>query len=97
MPLGHTIEHFPQSIQFFIIFIASDSLPLCRHRSTFLKLIPENEDAMHVAEHEPHAMHLAASGSIEHSFSNLLLSTLSRLMAELGDILNPKMFIVICL
>ena len=97
IPLGHTIEHLPQSMQFLIIFIASASLPLCRQRSTFLKLIPEKEDAVHVAEHEPQAMHLAASGSTAHRFSNLLLSILSRLIAELGDILNPKMFIFICL
>lgn len=97
MPLGQTIEHLPHSIQFFIICIASASLPLCRQSSTFLKLIPEKEDAVHVAEHEPQAMHLAESGSVAHSFSNLLLSILSRFIAELGDILNPKMFIFFCL
>lgn len=93
MPLGQTIVHFPQSMQFDISLNASASLPLCRFRRTFLTLIPENPDAGHVALHEPHAMQRLASGSILHNSSNLVLSTLSRFIAELGDILNPNMLI----
>ncbi len=94
MPLGHTIVHFPQSMQFDISLNASSSLPLWRFRSTFLTLIPEKDAAGHVALHEPQAIQRMASGSILHSSSNRVLSTLSRFIAELGDILNPKMLIV---
>jgi len=94
IPLGHTIVHFPHNMQFFIIFMASASLPLCRQSSTFLRLIPENGAAVHVALHDPQAMHLRASGSLAHSSLKRDLSRVSRFIAELGDILNPKMFIV---
>jgi hypothetical protein len=73
-------------------FMASSSLPLCRQSSTFLTLIPENGAAVQVALQLPQAIHLLASGSIEHNCSNLLLSILSRSMVELADNLNPNPF-----
>jgi hypothetical protein len=93
MPLGHTIVHFPQSIQLLIILKASSSFPLCRQWSTLRMLIPENSAAGQVALHEPQDIHLTASGSMLQSLSKRLLSILSRFIAELGDILNPKMLI----
>lgn len=96
MPRGHTIEHFPHNIQFFIISAASFSFPLWSARMTFLTLIPENPAAGQVAEQEPQAIHFAMSGSISRTFSKRELSVLSKLMAELGDILKPK-FIIVCL
>ena len=56
-------------------------------------LIPLSPDAVHVAVHEPHAMHRKASGSIKHSSLNNDLSILSRLIAELGESLKPNPFI----
>lgn len=93
IPLGHTIVHFPHNIQLLIILNASSSLPLCRQRRTFLTLIPENSDAGQVALQDPQDIHLAASGSMRHKCSNRLLSIVSRFIAELGDILNPKILI----
>jgi len=96
MPRGQTIVHFPHSMQFFIILKASASLPLWRQRSTFLTLIPEKEAAGQVALHEPQAMQRAASGSMRQSSSKRALSTVSKLTVELGEILNPNIFIFRC-
>lgn len=95
MPRGHTIRHFPQSMQLPSILNASFSLPRCRQCSIFLTLIPENSEAGQVALHEPQAMHFNASGSARHNSANFVKSTSSRFIAELGDILNPKS--IICL
>ena len=48
-----------------------------------------------MALQEPQAIQRNASGSAAQSFSNLLLSTVSRFIAELGDILNPNAFIIL--
>ena len=93
MPLGHTIVHFPQSMQDETSLSASCSFPLWSRCRTFLMLIPENLPAGHVALQEPHDIQRLASGSRVHNCSNLLLSTVSRFMAELADNVNPKMFI----
>jgi len=96
MPRGQTIVHFPHSMQFFIILKESASFPLWRQRSTFLTLIPEKEAAGQVALHEPQAMQRAASGSMRQSSSKRALSTVSKLTVELGEILNPNIFIFRC-
>lgn len=95
MPRGHTMVHFPHSMQLDIILKASFSLPLWRHSSTFLMLIPEKAAAGQVALHDPQAMQRTASGSTRQSSSKRALSTLSIFMVELGEILKPKMFSII--
>ena len=56
-------------------------------------LVFNDRDAVHVALHEPHAMHFMTSGSSLHNSSNLVMSIVSRFIVELGDILKPKIFI----
>lgn len=93
MPRGHTIVHFPHSIQPDIISATFSVLPLCSSSRTFLTLMPLSDDAVQVALHEPHAIQRRASGSMRQSSSNRVLSTLSRSMAALGESLNPNPFI----
>ena len=93
MPLGHTMLHFPQSIQLESIEHASFSFPRCNATITLRRLIPENRPAGQDAPHEPQAIHFRTSGSRAHSISNLSKSRLSRLTAELGAILKPKSII----
>jgi hypothetical protein len=85
--------HFPHSMHADNILDTSSTLPLCSPSSIFLTLIPEYSDAVHVAVHEPQAIQRRASGSIEHNSSNNVLSTMSRLIAELGESLKPNPFI----
>jgi hypothetical protein len=93
IPRGQTIMHFPQSMHACIIRSTSPILPLCKERRTFLMLMPENSPAMHVALHDPQAIHLAASGSFLHSSLNKAVSALSISIAELFDNLKPNMLI----
>lgn len=94
IPLGHTNMHLPQSMQWPVIDKASFSMPRPSMSITFRKFISLCPAVGQLAAQEPHAMHLATSGSAWHSSSNFDLSKLSSLMAELGDIPYPKSIIV---
>lgn len=58
MPRGQTMEHFPHSMQFLIMDIASFSFPRWSARMTLRMLMPENLFAGHVELQDPQAMHL---------------------------------------
>lgn len=93
IPLGQTMEHLPQSMQFDIRGLTS--CPRRSERITLRTLIPLNSDAGQVALQEPQAIQILASGSIEQSLSNKEESTSSKFRMELFESLKPKSVIAI--
>jgi len=92
IPLGHTIVHFPQSMQHRII--SRMSLPLCTASSILLTDIPESLPAGQVALHDPHPMHSRAPLSSLHNCAKRASSTFPRSRVELRLSVNPKSVIV---
>ena len=88
IPLGQTIEHFPQRKQF--ERRGRTSFPRCRQRRSFLTLAGEKPAAAQDAEQDPQPIQVLAPGSRAQSRSKREVSILSRSIVELLFMPNPK-------
>ena len=95
MPLGQIILHFPQSMHPLSNTKALFSCPSCIISIALLRLTSAKLPPLHVAVHNPQAIHLRNPDSNKTILVNLSLSRLSRSILELGDIEYPKLIISI--